>query len=73
MGVQTMADTLEQRARKLFKAQHPDRNWDLIATRRAADFKEDNPHASESERKHFRSLAEAELMDEKTVAGAARP
>jgi hypothetical protein len=73
MGVQTVTDTLEQRARKLFKAQHPDRNWDLIATRRSADFKEDNPHASESERKYFRSLAEAELKDEKTAAEALRP
>jgi hypothetical protein len=52
---------VERLARKNFKRDNPDRNWDLIATRRADGFDSDNAHASAGERSEYRARASEEL------------
>jgi hypothetical protein len=47
----------EQLARKNFKRDYPNRNWDLIASRRTDGFDADNPHATAAERSEYRAKA----------------
>jgi hypothetical protein len=54
---------VERLARDNFKREHPDRNWDLIATRRADGFSPDRHHAGAEERAEYRARARAELAE----------
>jgi len=51
----------ERLARKNFKRDNPDRNWDLIASRRSAGFDSDKSHATAAERSEYRAKASEEL------------
>ena len=55
-------DALTERlARKNFKRDNPNRNWDLIASRRSEGFDADNLHATAAERSEYRAKASEEL------------
>ena len=51
----------ERLARKNFKRDNPNRNWDLIASRRSDGFDADNAHATAAERFEYRARASEEL------------
>ena len=51
----------EKLARENFKRDNPNRNWDLIASRRSDGFDADNPHATAAERSEYRARASEEL------------
>lgn len=52
---------MERLARKNFKRDNPNRNWDLIASRRSDGFEAGNPHATAAERSEYRAKASEEL------------
>jgi len=51
----------ERLARKNFKRDNPNRNWDLIASRRSDGFEAGNAHATAAERSEYRAKASEEL------------